>query len=96
MELEKVFCQLDTSGDGFLTRDELLEGYRSLYGSDFNSKEVDKLIEMADLNGDGKLSYNEWLMTAQKQDAFLNERKLDIIFAEFDVDGTNTISLAEV
>jgi calcium-dependent protein kinase len=73
MELEKVFRQLDTSGDGFLSRDELLIGYRNLYGADFNAKEVDALFEMADSNGDGKLSYNEWMMTAVKSEIFFNE-----------------------
>lgn len=39
---------MDTSGDGVLSREELLHGYRKYYGADFNEKEVEALIEMAD------------------------------------------------
>jgi hypothetical protein len=31
---------MDTSGDGFLSKEELLVGYRKFYGADFNEKEV--------------------------------------------------------
>lgn len=48
MELEQVFQALDTSGEGFLTKQELLEGYRKFYGHDFNEAEIDALMTMAD------------------------------------------------
>jgi len=70
-----------------LSRDELLEGYRMLYGSDFNEQEVDALMEMADANGDGKLSYSEWMMTAVSRDKFLSAEKLEGVFSELDADG---------
>ena len=96
IELERVFKQLDSSGDGLLSRDELLEGYRLLYGSDFNEQEVDALMEMADANGDGKLSYSEWMMTAVSRDKFLSAEKLEGVFSELDADGDKMISLAEL
>jgi calcium-dependent protein kinase len=74
----------------------LLDGYRLLYGADFNVKEVDALIEMADTNGDGKLSYSEWMMTALNRDKFLSSEKLEGIFSELDADGNNMISLDEL
>jgi hypothetical protein len=39
-------------------------------------------MEMADSNGDGKLSYNEWLMTAAKQDKFFIERRFTGIYLD--------------
>jgi len=39
---------LDTSGDGTLSKDELLEGYRKYFGNDFNEGEVEALVQMAD------------------------------------------------
>ena len=47
-ELERVFAELNKSGDGVLSKKELLEGYRKYYGADFNEAEVEALLNMAD------------------------------------------------
>jgi len=39
---------MDTSGDGFLSAEELLLGYRKFYGADFNLHELKKVIDLAD------------------------------------------------
>ena len=62
-ELGDVFNQLDKDGSGTLSKEELLEGYRLIYGDNFDEAEVDGLIKMADENEDGTISYNEWLLT---------------------------------
>ena len=62
MELQQVFSDLDTSGDGSLSREELIEGYRKYFGSDFDEQRVDNLISMADSSGDGLISLNEFMM----------------------------------
>ena len=62
IELDKVFRELDINGDGTLSKEELLEGYRKFYGGDFDEKEVEALIEMGDTNGDGVLDFSEFMM----------------------------------
>ena len=47
-ELERVFSELNKSGDGVLSKKELLDGYRKYYGADFNEAEVEALLNMAD------------------------------------------------
>jgi len=64
VELERVFAELNKKGDGVLTKQDLLEGYRKYYGSDFNEAEVEALINMADQNSDGGISYSEFIMTS--------------------------------
>jgi len=39
-----VFADLDTSGDGTLSREELLSGYRKHFGADFDQDRIDRLI----------------------------------------------------
>lgn len=49
-ELNDAFNQLDTDGSGTLSKEELLEGYRMIYGDNFDESEIDGLIKMADEN----------------------------------------------
>jgi calcium-dependent protein kinase len=61
-----IFLSLDTNKDGKLCRDELISGYRKLYG-EFAEDEVDKIMKIADIDGSGEIDYSEWLMaTANK------------------------------
>ena len=85
-ELEQVFHALDTSGDGTLSKEELLEGYRKYYGNDFNEAEVEALIQMADMSEDGLISYSEFMMTCVNREKFLTMEKLEAVFNELDVD----------
>ena len=62
MELQQVFSDLDTTGDGTLSREELISGYRRHFGADFDEKKIDGLITMADSSGDGVISLNEFMM----------------------------------
>jgi calcium-dependent protein kinase len=67
-ELESTFKKLDTNGDGFLSKDELRDGYKEMFGADFNQKDLEELIEVADINSDGKLSYQEWVTAAMNRE----------------------------
>lgn len=95
-ELEQIFQALDTSGEGFLSKEELLEGYKKYYGHDFNEQEVEQLIQMADQSDDGRIGYNEFVMTCVDRDKFLSLDKLEAVFSELDVDHNNMISFAEM
>lgn len=61
---------MDTSGDGTLSKDELLDGYRKYYGDDFNEKEVEALINMADASEDGLIGYSEFMLTCVNTEKF--------------------------
>ena len=96
MELEQVFQALDTSGEGFVTKVELLEGYRKFYGNDFNEAEIEALVHMADQSEDGKIGYSEFIMTCVDREKFMTIEKLEAIFNELDLDGNQMISLDEL
>jgi len=79
-ELEDAFNLLDKDGSGSLDKEELIEGYRMIYGDNFNESEVDALLNMADENEDGCISYSEWLMTAVNRQKILTHDKLEAAF----------------
>lgn len=56
-ELQKAFKALDKNSDGKLSRDELVEGYRTIYG-DMAEDEVDKILARVDADGSGEIDYS--------------------------------------
>ena len=95
-ELEDAFNLLDKDGSGQLDKEELIEGYRMIYGDNYNESEIDALLNMADENDDGVISYSEWLMTAMNRQKILTHEKLEAAFQGFDVDKSNSVSIEEI
>jgi len=58
-----------------LQRSELIAGFRDIYGEVVES-EVDAIMELADLNGNGELDYSEWLVATSKRNDMMNEPRL--------------------
>lgn len=57
IELQKAFKALDKNSDGKLSRDELVDGYRQIFG-DMAEEEVDKILARVDANGSGEIDYS--------------------------------------
>jgi len=75
---------------------ELLQGYQMIYGDNFNEDEVEAMINMADVNDDGVISYSEWLMIAMDRHKMFTHQKLEAAFQGMDTDHSNTVSLSEI
>ena len=56
-ELQRAFKALDKNSDGKLSREELIEGYRMIFG-DMAEAEVDKILARVDANGSGEIDYS--------------------------------------
>lgn len=72
---KKMFAKLDKNKDGMLQKDELIIGFREIYG-DVVEQEVDEIMALADLNGNGELDYCEWLVATTKKADIINSNKL--------------------
>ena len=94
-ELQKAFKALDKNSDGKLSRDELIEGYRSTFG-DLAEAEVDKIMKMADTDGSGEIDYSEWIVATMDKKKLLSNEKMETAFNLFDRDGSGSISAKEV
>lgn len=94
-DLQKAFKALDKNSDGKLSRDELIEGYRKLYG-ELAESEVDKILARVDANGSGEIDYSEWIVATINKEKLLSKEKLKAAFTLFDVDGSGAISSEEV
>lgn len=94
-ELMKQFTEWDKNGDGVLSKNEILEGYRNAYGS-ADPDEVDNMIKSVDLDGNGVIDYNEFLNCTLNRDKILSKKNLELAFKAFDKDNSGAISTDEI
>ena len=94
-ELEKQFKEWDLNGDGVLSKDEIINGYRKTYGK-VDENEIENMIKSIDLDGNGVIDYNEFLACAMSKDKILRNENLELCFKAFDLDNSGKISLDEV
>ena len=58
-ELQQTFVALDKNADGKLSRDELIEGYTTIYGNKEQAvQEVDAIMAKADVDHSGYIDYS--------------------------------------
>jgi hypothetical protein len=57
--LQEKFDLLDTDGDGYLTRAEIIAGFDQIGVVDQSPETVDAIIDFYDFNKDGKLTLRE-------------------------------------
>jgi calcium-dependent protein kinase len=58
-ELQETFTALDKNADGKLSREELIEGYKKIHGSEGKAKEeVDIIMNNVDADHNGYIDYS--------------------------------------
>eukprot|EP01022_Parablepharisma_sp_SALTPOND_P019739 TRINITY_DN3411_c0_g1_i1.p1 TRINITY_DN3411_c0_g1~~TRINITY_DN3411_c0_g1_i1.p1 ORF type:complete len:545 (-),score=58.97 TRINITY_DN3411_c0_g1_i1:101-1735(-) len=83
--LRKLFSAFDTDDDGQISKDELVLGYKSLnMYEDAAEKEAKEVIRHVDLNINGTIDYNEFLVANLKRQQISSERNLKEAFRFFD------------
>lgn len=83
-EYHMMFINLDRDIDGVISQEELKE----IYG---NEGIVEKIMKIADLNGNGVLEYHEFLSVVVQSD--LVRKYSDTIVAELDKDNSGKVSI---
>ena len=82
--LLKTFQQLDLNGDGQLTKEELLEGYRNIMNNPNPEAEVENIMRMVDNNESGAIDYTEFVMATINREGLLSKQRLEAAFSMFD------------
>lgn len=95
-EMLEIFQSLDKNGDGVLSREEIFEGYKNTLGEVEAKKEVDRIMTEIDIDHNGTIDYNEFVMAATNRQKLLNKERLDATFKIFDKDGNGSISKDEI
>lgn len=94
-DLLRTFQTLDVNGDGQLTREELIIGYKKLMPELDAEKEVDRILDIVDSNHSGVIDYSEFVTACISRSQLLTKEKLESAFKLFDKDSSGSISIEE-
>jgi calcium-dependent protein kinase len=95
-ELLELFQNFDLNGDGVLTKEEIINGYKQILGDVEAELEAERIMKEVDLDKSGTIDYNEFVLASISQQKLLNKEKLEATFKMFDKDGNGTISADEI
>jgi len=96
--LREIFVSLDTNGDGWLTIEELQEGFaKGGLGRKTNTPvDLQSIMDGIDADGSGMIDYSEFLAAAMDRQKCVREDMCWAAFRVFDGDGDGVISKAEI
>ena len=94
--LRQVFILLDDNGDGKLTKSELINGLSILLDKQEAEKEVNRLFEIIDVDGNGFIEYEEFLRAGLNKAKILTENNLETAFKLYDIKNEGKINAEQL
>ena len=92
--LKNVFQQLDTDGDGHLSKEEFMAAEKKINGFRLGNK-WDEVLANCDLDGDGKIDYQEFYTAAVNHQKIITKQNIQYAFNTFDTNGDGSIDIEE-
>ena len=92
----KLFNQIDKSGDGKITKAELLKGLSERYKSKTLEEDVDEIYKNLDMDNNGYIGYEEFVRGAVNKEYFVRDNVLRFAFRYFDKDDSGIITFDEI
>ena len=92
----KLFNQMDKSGDGKISKAELLKGLSERYKSKTLEKDADEIYKNLDMDNNGYIGYEEFVRAAVSKDYFVRDNVLRFAFRYFDKDDSGEITFDEI
>jgi calcium-dependent protein kinase len=94
--LRNIFRQLDESGDGRLSYEELKNGWKRYFNDQMSEIEFDRLIKEMDQDGNNYIEYEEFLRATISTEIIFSEKNLEMAFNFFDKDKSGKLSAEEI
>lgn len=85
-DVHRVFCEMDTNGDGVLELSEVRNGFERIFGKDSEQlKDVEEVFARLDLDASGTLDYTEFCAAGIGERISTQEHVLWAAFKAFDI-----------
>lgn len=98
-ELKKTFAALDKDGNGALSKDELIKGYRDTMPT-MDEEQIRKIVEdimdQADVNNQGEINFTDFIVAATNREQKMHEEQIVKAFNMLDLDGNGFIDVTEL
>jgi len=94
-ELAEIFKSINTSNDGFITKQELRDALEQQLTSKFkaySNDDWDEMIKSLSSNDDEQIDFAEFISAAYDHKRLFNEQNLETIFSVLDRDKTGCIT----
>jgi calcium-dependent protein kinase len=95
-ELRKIFMEFDIDSDGRLNKEELTKGLHRVMTPIEATNEVNRMMEIIDVDGNGFIEYEEFLRATMDRNKLLTTENLKIVFDMFDKDRSGKITPDEL
>mmetsp|Transcript_589 Transcript_589/g.732 ORF Transcript_589/g.732 Transcript_589/m.732 type:complete len:598 (-) Transcript_589:579-2372(-) len=94
--MREIFIEMDKDKSGSITMEEFSEALRNKGGAGLPERELQRIINDADVNGDGTIDYEEFLAATINRSKLERDELLRAAFLKFDEDGNGQISREEL
>jgi len=94
--LRSIFIEFDENGDGRLSKDELIQGLNLVLSPEESEKEVNRIMNIIDVDGNGFIEYEEFLRATLDKKKILTDENLRTAFRLYDIKNRNRINAKEL
>jgi Ca2+-binding EF-hand superfamily protein len=95
-EYRKFFYWINSKSDGMLSREELLKSYWTSGFETMSEIELDKLLTYVDDDGNGYITFPEFIVAAINPKDLMDPSRLKIVFETFDKDKSGSCARSEL
>ena len=94
--LREVFIIFDESGSGKLTKEQLIKGLNIVLSLEEAEKEVNRLMSIIDVDGNGFIEYEEFLRAGLNKEKIITKENLETSFKLYDINKRGKVNAQEL
>lgn len=96
-DVNRVFCEMDTNGDGVLELKEIRRGFERIFGKDCEElNDLEWMFHRLDLDGSGMIDYTEFCAAGIGMRMNMEEHALRVAFKAFDHEDAGRITKDQI